>query len=116
MTLGPAITFLGVFDWQAGAMGRFFITFGRVPLFFYLLHIPFIHALMVAADYVRYGASPYAAEAPWTIGGRELPLDYGYDLPVVYAVWIGVVLLLYPLCRWYAEIKQRSRSAWLSYL
>jgi uncharacterized membrane protein len=116
MTLGPAILALAVFDREPGKVSRFFITFGLVPLFYYLLHIPLIHGLVVAADYVRYGSSPYAAEAPWTIGSRQLPPGYGYDLPIVYAVWLGVVLLLYPLCRWYAGVKQRSRSAWLSYL
>jgi uncharacterized membrane protein len=115
MTLGPGIIALAVFDREQGALGRFFVTFGRVPLFYYFLHIPLIHGLMVAADYVRYGSSPYATEAPWTIGSKKLPEGYGYDLWVVYLVWIGVVLLLYPLCRWFAGVKQRNRSAWLSY-
>jgi len=116
MTLGPSFIVLALLDRDLGKFWRPFFVFGRVPLFYYFLHIPLIHALVVAADYVRYGSSPYAAEAPWTIGGRQLPPDYGYDLPVVYAVWLGVVLVLYPLCRWYAGVKQRSRSVWLSYL
>jgi hypothetical protein len=55
-----------------------------------MLHIPLIHGLMVLADHIRYGSSPYAAEAPWTIGSKKLPEDYGYGLPVVYLVWIAV--------------------------
>jgi uncharacterized membrane protein len=116
MTLGPAIIFLAIFDRDLGPISSFFITFGRVPLFYYLLHIPLIHGLMVIGDYLRFGFSPYGTEAPWTIGGKTLPEGYGYDLPIVYAVWASVVLLLYPLCRWYAGVKKRSRSAWLSYL
>src|SRR5438309_10735745 len=104
MTLGPGIIALAVFDRGQGALGRFFITFGRVPLFYYFLHIPLIHGLMVAADYVRFGSSPYATEAPWTIGSKKLPEGCGYDPWVVYLVWIGVVLLLYPLCRWFAGV------------
>jgi uncharacterized membrane protein len=115
MTLGPALIALAVFDREQGSIGRFFVTYGRVPLFYYMLHIPLIHGLMVAMDYARYGFSPYAAEAPWTIGALKLPEGYGYSLPVVYLVWASVVLLLYPLCHWFAGVKQRNRSAWLSY-
>jgi uncharacterized membrane protein len=115
MTLGPGITALGLFDRPAAALGRFFVTFGRVPLFFYLLHIPLIHGLMVAGDYLRFGWSPYAAHGPFG-PGHDLPDNYGYGLPMVYLVWAGVILFLYPFCAWYAGIKARYRSAWLSYL
>jgi hypothetical protein len=116
MTLGPAITCMAIFDRDLGPVGRFLIVFGRVPLFYYLLHIPLIHALMVGIDYARYGWSPYASDAPWTIDRTKVPANYGYDLVIVYVVWAGVVLFLYPLCRWFAGIKARQRSAWLSYL
>jgi uncharacterized membrane protein len=117
MTLGPAITALGLFDWEVGAVGRFFVTFGRVPLFYYLLHIPLIHGLVVGLDYLRYGWSPFAHHAPWpAFQPGETPADYGYSLPVVYGVWVSVVLMLYPLCRWFAGVKRRYKAAWLSYL
>jgi uncharacterized membrane protein len=116
MTLGPAITLLGLFEHGSGALGKFFVVFGRVPLFYYLLHIPLIHGLAVAIDYVRYGYSPYLREAPWTLRRDNLPPDYGFDLPMVYLIWIGVVLLLFPLCWWFAGVKQRHREGWLSYL
>jgi len=45
-----------------------------------------------------------------------VPPQFGFSLPVVYAVWVGVILMLYPLCAWYAGIKQRHKSVWLSYL
>jgi hypothetical protein len=115
MTLGPAIFALGCFDREVGWLGKVFVTFGRVPLFYYLLHIPLIHALMVAGDYYRFGWSPFAQKSPW--GPRDsFPPNYGYDLPVVYAVWLAVILLLYPICYWYAGVKARNRSGWLSYL
>jgi uncharacterized membrane protein len=116
MTLGPAITCLGIFDRPVGAIGRIFVTFGRVPLFYYLLHIPLIHGLMVAGDYLRFGSSPFAAGGPWNLDRAKMPPDYGYDLPVVYLVWLGVVVFLYPLCYWYAGVKARYKSGWLSYL
>ena len=116
MTLGPAITFLGIFDRDVGPIGRFFVVFGRVPLFYYLLHLPLIHGLMLLCDLIRYDRPPYEGESFWGMDPAKLPPGYGYSLPVVYLVWIGVVLFLYPLCRWYADLKRRHRSAWLSYL
>jgi uncharacterized membrane protein len=110
MTLGPAIFALALFEYDLGPVGRFFVVFGRVPLFFYLLHLPLIHGLMVLCEWVRYGQSY------WGVDPKDLPPGYGYSLPVVYLVWIGVVLILYPPCRWYADFKRRHRSAWLSYL
>ncbi len=116
MTLGPAIAALALFDRAPGPAGRFFVTFGRVPLFFYLLHIPLIHAALVAFDFIRYGWSPFSAEAFYSVNPATLPKGYGYSLPVVYLIWFGVVLLLYPVCRWFADVKRRRREGWLSYL
>src|SRR5713226_2977242 len=115
MTLGPAITALAIFEGGLGPVGRFFVVFGRVPLFYYLLHLPLIHGLLILTDFVRYGFSPYLSEACFA-DPKNRPLDYGYSLPIVYLIWIAVVLMLYPVCRWYADFKRRHRSAWLSYL
>jgi uncharacterized membrane protein len=122
MTLGPAITAIGLFDRDVtGPISRFFITFGRVPLFYYLLHLPLIHALAVGVDYLRYRSSPVLHDGPWApaeIIRKDPGLypDYGFPLPVVYLIWIGVVLLLYPFCWWFARVKQRYRNPLLSYL
>ena len=88
-----------------------FVTFGRVPFLFYVTHLYLVHSLAVAAG-VTQG---FPASAIRTVSLR-LPQDYGFGLPVVYAVWLAVVALLYPLCRRYAEVKVRSRAWWLSYL
>lgn len=116
MTLGPSITLLGLFEWARGPLARFFVIFGRVPLFFYLLHVPLIHGGIVALDYYRYDKSPQADNGCWIVAQKEVPADYGVDLPMVYVVWAGVVLLLFPLCWWFARVKERYRWWWLSYL
>jgi uncharacterized membrane protein len=116
MTLGPAVTLLGLFEWAKGPVARFFVVFGRVPLLFYLLHVPLIHGLIVGLDFLRYGSSPQATDGCWSVAGQNPPADYGVSLPVVYLVWVGVVLLLYPVCWWFAGVKQRHRTVWLSYL
>ena len=119
MTLGPAIIALALFERIANSLRRPFVTLGCVPLFYYLLHLTLIHAVAVTFAYVRYG------QATWMFKNPSLPVStailpypegYGYRLAVVYAIWIGVVLLLYPACRWFAKVKSRRRETWLSYL
>jgi|SRR5947209_12227291 len=116
MTLGPAVLALGLFDRLPGWLGSRLITFGRVPLLYYLLHVPLIHGIAIGLDYVRYGGSPLLDDGPWALNPRDLPSDYGLSLPYLYAIWIGVVILLYPPCAWFARVKSRSRSIILSYL
>jgi uncharacterized membrane protein len=116
MTLGPAITFLAMFDRPLGPLAGPVIVFGRVPFFFYVLHIPLIHGGAILLDYCRFGWSPLAGRGPWEVGNGPMPESYGVDLPTVYVIWIAVVLILYLPCRWFAGVKQRHRDAWLSYV
>jgi uncharacterized membrane protein len=116
MTLGPALLALAYFDRPLGRLARPVVTFGRVPLFFYLLHIPLIHGAAALCDWLRFGWSPLAAAGPWEVRPQEVPGGYGLGLPLVYLVWAGVVLALYPPCRWFAGVKRRRRDGWLSYL
>jgi len=113
MTLGPAIALLVPFERAGGRIAHFFIIFGRVPFFFYILHIYLAHFLAflvaTAAGYETWYM--FANTPPW-----EWPVGFGFGLPVVYAVWVGVVLLLYPACKWYAGVKRRSNHPLLTYL
>ncbi|MGE5100257.1 MAG: DUF1624 domain-containing protein [Deltaproteobacteria bacterium] len=124
MTLGPAITVLGLFERAPNSPTvrtplRIVVTLGRVPLLFYLLHIMLIHAAAVAFAYVRYGDVAWMVKnpsLPVTSAILPFPTGYGYSLPVVYAVWLGVIVVLYPVCLWFAGVKSRHHNAWLSYL
>jgi uncharacterized membrane protein len=111
MTLGPALVALALFRGAKGPLAAVLVTFGRVPFLFYVAHLYLIHALAVAAGVAQ--GFPASAVADVFL---RLPEGYGFGLPVVYAAWLGVVALLYPLCRRYAELKARSRAWWLSYL
>ena len=113
MTLGPLIAALGALDRDLGPIGRPLLVLGRVPLFYYLLHLPLIHALAVGYALAQYGRADWLFRGPPFAG---LPAGYGHSVPVVYLVWAGVVLILYPACRWFAVIKARHRRGWLSYL
>jgi uncharacterized membrane protein len=112
MTLGPAVFALAVFDRPPGPVGRAFVTFGRVPLFFYLIHFPFIHALAVAWSLARYGT------AAWLFDNFQegRPDGFGLDLPGLYLLWLAVVVVLYSPCRWFADLKRRRKDWWLRYL
>jgi uncharacterized membrane protein len=117
MTLGPALMLLAWMDGGAPRVLRPVLVFGRVPLFFYLLHLPLIHALAMLAAYWRYGRADWMFGSPFGATGKfVIPADNGFGLPVVYLVWVLVVLMLYPACKWFAEVKRRRRDAWLSYL
>jgi uncharacterized membrane protein len=117
MTLGPAMLALAAFDGRTPRLLRPALVFGRVPFFYYFLHIPLIHLIAVVICYARYGhvysmfQSPALPDYPFTT-----PPGWGISLPSVYLVWGIVVLLLYPLCRWFAELKRRRSDLWLSYL
>lgn len=112
MTLGPALVVLALFDRGPGRAGWLLETFGRVPLFFYLLQWYIIHLLAIAVTAAR--GEPFG----WLIGQGPFgaPPDYGHGLVVVYAVWLVCLVLLYPPCAWFASLRQRRRSVWLSYL
>jgi hypothetical protein len=110
---GPSA--LAIFDRPLGTMAKPIVTIGRVPFFYYLLHIPLIHGGAVVLDYVRFGWSPQATAGPWAVQSNLVPENYGVGLAWVYVIWVAVVLILYWPCRWFAGVKQRRRDVWLSY-
>ncbi len=111
MTLGPAIAVLPWLDRNPGRIGRFLLAFGRVPLFYYLLHLPFIGLLALALAWITGGPIAALLDDPFSTPG------YGYGLPVVYLIWAVVVITLYPACRWFGDVKARQRHrGWRRYI
>jgi uncharacterized membrane protein len=117
MTLGPALLLLWVFDERTPRVLRPVLVIGQVPLFYFMLHLPLIHLLAVGVAAMRYGQvhwlfeSPRLEQYPFT-----RPPGWAYSLSVTYAIWAVVVLMLYPLCVWFAGLRRRRRDWWLSYL
>ena len=114
MTLGPSFLLLAWLDktYVPRGMGAL-LTFGRVPMFFYVVHIYLIHSLAVLV------AALHHESVGWLFHGAffgETPDGYGYNLPFVYLMWAIAVALLYFPCRWFADLKQRRKDWWLSYL
>jgi len=116
MTLGPALLFLWAVDAETPRWLGPALTVGKVPMFYYLLHIPLIHLIAILVCFARYGQVHWMFESPTL---NEFPMTappgWGYSLPMVYLFWALVVLTLYPLCRWFAGLKQRRSDPWLSY-
>jgi uncharacterized membrane protein len=118
MTLGPALILLGLFDRLTltslrGWLARAVLIYGRVPMFYYLLHIFLIHVMAVIAAFA------FHQPAVWLLTGSFFtgtPPGYGHGLPFIYLVWITVVIILYFPCRWYADLKERRKDKWLSYI
>lgn len=110
MTLGPALLLLWWFE-RRRVTSNVLITFGRVPLFAYVVHIAFAH-LLAGLTGVAFGyGTQILGEFPFFY-----PAAWGFPLPVVYVAWLSVLLLLYPCCRWFAALKARRDDWWLKYL
>lgn len=114
MTLGPLIALLPWADRTRTVATRILETYGRVPLFYYLLHIPLIHALALIVWKLRDGTvhSDWFAFAPFV----EIAPGARWSLPLLYAVFAIAVLLAYPACQWYAGVKARYPASLLRFL
>ena len=116
MTLGPSLILLGLLDRAKAARGmsRVLLVFGRVPLFYYVLHLYLLNVLARLATIAFRQPSFHGtviAEA------AQRPAAYGHGLPFIYAIWILAVAILYLPCRWFMEFRGRHRDwTWLSYL
>jgi uncharacterized membrane protein len=116
MTLGPLLTLLPLVEGAKGWLARALEIFGRVPLFFYVLHIPLIHLAALGVSLIRTGAVN-----PWLFANHPLnpgpaPAGYTWSLPLLYLVWAIVIIILFFPCRRYCALKARNKSPWLSYL
>jgi uncharacterized membrane protein len=117
MTLGPAMLLLRALEGETPRWLRPALVFGRVPLFYFVLHLALLHLVAMVVCLLRYGAvhwvfeSPNPAQYPF-----NAPPGWGFSLTGIYLAWALVVVALYPVCAWFAALKQRRNDAWLSYL
>ena len=103
MTLGPALILLAAFEHAHGTFTRILAVFGQVPFFYYVVHIYVIHLLAVATAFAITGDLTRAPEISLGLGGA-------------YLVWLLVLVLLYPMCKWFAELKEKGRGWWWTYV
>ena len=90
------------------------MTYGRVPLLFYVAHIYLVHLLAVVVAYAQGGPASFlfTSDGPMVVH----PPWYGVDLGWVYVGWVLIVIALYPMCQAFAKVKARRQDWWLSYL
>jgi uncharacterized membrane protein len=117
VTVGPALVFLALTERPLNALSQRIVIFGKVPMFYYLAHIFLIHLLAIIAVVIT-GRAASAMILNDRVNRVTALKGYGFALPWVYAVWIAVILILYPCCIWYGKYKKAHQSTqwWLSYL
>jgi uncharacterized membrane protein len=117
MTLGPALIVLACLDGVAAerGLGRILLVFGRVPLFYYVLHILVIHAMAIFVGMLFHRSVSWLWHGGFFL--HPPPAGYGHGLPFVYLMWCIALLILYFPCKWCMAFKNRHREwGWLSYL
>jgi len=111
ITIGPALVFLGLAENVKTKLSSIITIYGRVPFFYYVVHFFLIHTL----SFIAMLLSGLSAKEIWVTHFPFRPA-FGYDLWVVYLVWILVILIMYPLCKRYNQFKNTHHYWWLSYL
>jgi uncharacterized membrane protein len=111
MTLGPAAIFCAFAERFRGFLADTFVMFGRVPFAFYIAHFYLLHLLSLVL-----GALQGVNVAQLLTFPPFYPSGYGVSLVGVYGIWLLVIAILYPFCRWVASVKSRNKSWWLSYV
>jgi uncharacterized membrane protein len=116
MTLGPTIAVMPLIENARGAVARWLTVFGRVPFFYYVLHIPLIHVLALIVSRVRMGEVSGWLFANHPMAPPPPPEGYVWSLPLLYVVWAIAIVLLYFASRWYGGLKSRRTDWWLRYV
>jgi uncharacterized membrane protein len=116
MTLGPTILLLPVAERARRKIGEILATFGRVPMFYYLIHIPTIHVAAIIVSWLREGGFSTWLLANHPAMSPPPPEGYMWPLWLLYAVFILVVALLYPACKWYWQRKTMNPAPWMKYI
>jgi uncharacterized membrane protein len=116
MTLAPSMLFLAFTEHVADRLSGALIVIGRVPLFFYIVHIYVVHIVALFAAVLTGHPASHMVFDRWITNSAKLT-GYGFSLGVVYLIWILVIVVLYPLCKWYEQYKRNNKDkVWLSYL
>jgi hypothetical protein len=117
VTLGPALVFLALTEKPLNVLTQKITVFGRVPMFYYLIHLFLIHLFAVIGAVIA--GYKWSDMILTSLVNRQPELKgYGFDLIVVYIIWIALILILYPFCKWFDHYKRTRQSGkwWLSYL
>ena len=113
MTIGPAITAIPLLEKMQNIAGRICTVFGRVPMFYYVMHIYLLHAMALIGGWILDIPFNYFTDNDKLFGPKP---GWGFSLPYVYAYWLLAVAMLYLPCRWFMRVKANNKKWWLSYV
>lgn len=116
ITIGPALIFLALFETTQNKITRIISVYGKVPFFYYILHFYILHTLCMILFLSRGHTFSEGIQETAGIPFRFLIAGEGYSIGIVYLIWILMVITLYPLCKWFSDMKRKHRHWWLSYL
>jgi hypothetical protein len=116
MTLGPALLVLSLIEKPLKSLTSKLAIFGRVAMFYYLVHILLIHVLAVIAALIM--GYPEMIVLDRAVNAVAALKGYGFNLLCVYLLWVAHILILFPMCKWFDRYKRTHQSEyrWLSYL
>jgi uncharacterized membrane protein len=112
MTLGPGIALLPLLEKAKGRVAQWVLVYGRVPMFYYVIHVYLAHTVGVVLALAAGKTIPWLNPAMRGV----VPANSGFELWVVYVAWIFVFVALYPACKWWMNLKRRRNDWWLGYL
>ena len=115
VTLGVSLALLPLLSRLGGPLGSVLLTFGRTPLFTYVVHVFLAHGLALVVG-AMMGVPPPAFFNMLGDPGRVIQAGWGFGVVGVYAAWLAVLVMLYPLSRWFEGVKRRRRDWWLGYI
>jgi uncharacterized membrane protein len=114
MTIGPCLVLLAFLEQVQNKLGKILIVYGRVPFFYYVLHFYLIHIICVIVFFASgYGVKDIVdPQIPFLFR----PTHFGFGLPIVYLVWLFVIVVLYKPCKWFYNYKATHKQWWLKYI
>lgn len=112
MTIGPALILLAILENAENKLARVISNYGTVPFFYFIIHFYLLHLLLVLAFFLNGHQTTEIIQVPFLFR----PVAFGYSLPVVYLIWIIVVLALYKPCLWFKRYKTNHNQWWLKYI
>ena len=116
-TIGPALIFLGLVKNTGSRLAKIFIIYGRVPMFYYIIHFYVLSSINIILYLSRGHTIAEGLKGVPGMPWKFVAPGEGYSLAVAYAIWIAVLIALYPLCKWYDKYKTSHKEKWwLSYL
>jgi hypothetical protein len=115
VTLGIMFLMLALAERASGKYSKIFSVYGKVPLFYFLVHFFLIHLIMLALMFLQ-GFSWSALDFASGTFGRPKGVRSGVELWVVYLIWVSVVIILYKPCRWFGRYKAEHKQGWLKYM